>query len=123
MRFVVTLVLGLVFGGTAHANDAVWEALRTPGAVVVVRHSYAPGTFDPPTARIDDCTTQRNLDEAGRAQARKIGEEFKRHGIAVGAVFSSPLCRCMDTGRLAFGQAEAWRPLMGSLRDQELRQR
>ena len=107
----------------AHGAEAVWEALRTPGAVVVVRHSYAPGGFDPPDARLDDCSTQRNLDEAGRAQARRISEAFRQHGIAVGAVLSSPRCRCLDTARLAFGQAQSWDPLQGSLRDAELRQR
>jgi broad specificity phosphatase PhoE len=89
----------------------------------VLRHSYAPGGFDPPDARLDDCSTQRNLDAAGRAQARRIGEEFRRYGIAVGMVLSSPRCRCLDTGRLAFGQAEAWAPLEGALRDSALRAR
>jgi broad specificity phosphatase PhoE len=105
------------------ANDAVWEALRAPGSVVVLRHSYAPGTFDPPDARLDDCTTQRNLDENGRAQAARVGEAFRKRGITVGTVLSSPRCRCMDTGRLAFGRAEAWGPLGGALRDPDLRSR
>jgi broad specificity phosphatase PhoE len=108
---------------SAQGAEAVWEALRTPGAVVVVRHSYAPGGFDPPDARLDDCSTQRNLDDAGRAQARRIGEAFRQHGIAVGRVLSSPRCRCLDTARLAFGQAQSWHPLQGALRDAELRQR
>jgi phosphohistidine phosphatase SixA len=107
----------------AQAPEPVWEALRNPGSVVVLRHSYAPGTFDPPDARLDDCSTQRNLDERGRAQARRIGEVFREHGIAVGAVLSSPRCRCLDTGRLAFGQAQPWHPLQGALRDEELRRR
>ena len=107
----------------APAADSGWEALRAPGSVVVLRHSYAPGSFDPPDARLDDCSTQRNLDETGRAQARRIGEAFRQHGIAVGLVLSSPRCRCLDTARLAFGQAEAWGVLQGALRDAELRQR
>ena len=105
------------------ASEAIWEALRAPGSVVVVRHSYAPGTFDPPTARIGDCSTQRNLDESGRAQAKRIGEAFGRHGIAVGTVWSSPRCRCLDTGRLAFGRAQPWDALGGALRNEDLRQR
>jgi broad specificity phosphatase PhoE len=111
--------------GVAFAQGAqpVWEVLRTPGAVVVLRHSYAPGSFDPPDARLDDCSTQRNLDDNGRAQARRLGEAFRQQGITVGRVLSSPRCRCMDTGRLAFGRAEAWRPLQGSLSDPPLRQR
>ena len=107
----------------AQATEPVWEALRTPGAVVVLRHSYAPGGFDPPTSRLDDCSTQRNLDENGRAQARRTGEAFRQHGIAVGAVLSSPRCRCLDTARLAFGQAQSWDALQGALSNTELRER
>ena len=107
----------------AAADDAVWAALRTSGAVVVLRHSYAPGAFDPPDARLDDCSTQRNLDERGRAQARRIGDAFRQNAVAVGAVLSSPRCRCLDTARLAFGQAQPWDVLQGALNDVELRQR
>ena len=32
-----------------HAED-VWEAMRAPGSVIVVRHAYSPGAFDPPDA-------------------------------------------------------------------------
>jgi broad specificity phosphatase PhoE len=107
----------------AEATESVWDALRVPGSVVVLRHSYAPGTFDPPDARLDDCSTQRNLDEAGRAQARRVGEAFREHGITVATVLASPRCRCLDTGRLAFGRADAWNVLQGALRDTALRQR
>lgn len=107
----------------AQASEAIWDAVRAPGSVVVVRHSYAPGTFDPPTARIGDCSTQRNLDESGRAQARRIGEAFRQQGITVGMVWSSPRCRCLDTGRLAFGRAQPWGALGGALRNEDLRQR
>ena len=109
--------------GTSAGAQSVWDALRTLGVVVVVRHSYAPGGFDPPGARLDDCSTQRNLDDAGRAQARRIGEAFREHAIAVGRVLSSPRCRCLDTARLAFGRAEAWPPLQGALNDAEMRRR
>ena len=105
------------------AADSVWEAMGTPGAVIVVRHSYAPGGFDPPEARLDDCSTQRNLDERGRAQAARIGEAFRARGVTVGEVLSSPRCRCLDTARLAFGKVEAWEPLQGALRDGERRRR
>jgi len=125
-RWLAALAVGVWLLLPAHSPaqsaDAVWEALRTPGAVVVLRHSYAPGAFDPPTARLDDCSTQRNLDESGRAQATKIGEAFRRNGIVVETVLSSPRCRCLDTGRLAFGHAQAWPPLGGALRDEALRQ-
>ena len=117
------VVLCAALTSPAHGADAVWEALQAPGAVVVLRHSYAPGGFDPPGVRLDDCSTQRNLDAAGRAHAGRVGEAFRRRGIVVGKVLSSPRCRCLDTGRLAFGHVEAWAPLEGALRDAELRAR
>jgi broad specificity phosphatase PhoE len=122
-RWALALGLLVCAASVASANDAVWEALRVPGSVVVLRHSYAPGSFDPPTARLDDCSTQRNLDANGRAQASRIGEAFQKNGITVGEVLSSPRCRCMDTARLAFGRVEAWMVLQGALNDVELRRR
>jgi phosphohistidine phosphatase SixA len=125
-RPLLWIVVGLLCAWpapVAPATESVWDALRAPGSVVILRHSYAPGGFDPPTARLDDCSTQRNLDEGGRAQARRIGEAFRQHGITVGAVLSSPRCRCLDTARLAFGRAESWNALQGALNDTELRHR
>jgi broad specificity phosphatase PhoE len=125
--WLATIVLSLLSAFTLEAadpvGDSIWKALATPGAVVVLRHSYAPGGFDPPDARLDDCSTQRNLDDRGRAQATRIGEAFRQHGVVVGVVLSSPRCRCLDTARLAFGNATAWDVLQGALRDADLRQR
>jgi broad specificity phosphatase PhoE len=123
MRWVAAALLCVWTASAAHAAEPIWDALREPGSVVVVRHSYAPGTFDPPDAKLDDCSTQRNLDESGRAQARRIGEAFGRNGITVGTVRSSPRCRCLDTARLAFGQARPWDVLQGALRNADLRRR
>lgn len=123
IRWLIVIGLCAAMASVADATEAVWDALRAPGSVVVLRHSYAPGAFDPPTARLDDCSTQRNLDENGRAQARRVGEAFQQNGISVGAVLSSPRCRCMDTARLAFGHAQAWNVLQGALADQDLRRR
>lgn len=121
---LATILIWAASVTAAPATESIWAALSAPGTVVVLRHSYAPGTFDPPTARLDDCTTQRNLDETGRAQARRIGEAFRRNGIAVGAVLSSPRCRCLDTARLAFERApQSWEPLQGALNDAARRQR
>ena len=122
MRGLAAILLCLAAVGEAHAADAIWDALRLPGTVVIMRHSYAPGTFDPPTARLEDCTTQRNLDETGKAQARRVGAEFRRHGIVVGTILSSPRCRCLDTARLAFREPEPWEVLQGALNDDARRQ-
>ena len=123
IRWVIVLAWSLGLAATASAADSVWDALRTPGSIVVLRHSYAPGGFDPPDSRLDDCSTQRNLDENGRAQAARLGAAFRQNGITVGLVLSSPRCRCLDTARLAFGRAESWEVLQGALRDADLRRR
>ncbi len=89
----------------------VVAALRAGGVVAAFRHALAPGSFDPPGFRLDACSTQRNLSDEGREQARRLGVWFERHRLVPSAVKSSPWCRCMDTARLAFGHATAWTPL------------
>jgi phosphohistidine phosphatase SixA len=88
-----------------HAADsedkAAWAAL-TSGSIVLFRHANAPGVGDPPGFQLDDCSTQRNLDEAGRAQARALGESFRSRGVAVGEVRTSQWCRTRETAQLAF---------------------
>lgn len=120
IRWGMAIVLCAVCVSAAQA-ESVWDALRAPGSVVVLRHSYAPGGFDPPDAKLEDCSTQRNLDESGRAQASRIGEAFRKNAITVGVVLSSPRCRCLDTARLAFGQAQPLGVLQGALNDTGLR--
>lgn len=93
------------------ADEAVAGLLRTGGVVLALRHALAPGTFDPPGFKLGQCSTQRNLSEEGRAQARRIGQWLAQRQLQPAAVRSSPWCRCMDTAQLAFGQAEAWAAL------------
>ena len=105
MRFVIfTVLLGFCgTAGVAGADDAAdaWKALRAGGHIALMRHADAPGGFgDPPGFRIDDCATQRNLSEKGRADAAKIGARLQREGIAFGKILSSPWCRCVDTAKL-----------------------
>lgn len=94
------------------AGDADAESLiRAGGVVAAFRHALAPGTFDPPGFTLGDCSTQRNLNDEGRAQARRIGAWFQSRALQPAAVRSSPWCRCLDTATLAFGRAESWAPL------------
>jgi len=84
---------------TAESAEA-WAALKAPGTVAVMRHALAPGTGDPADFTLGDCTTQRNLNAAGRRQARAIGAAFRDHGVEVDKVLTSQWCRCQDTARL-----------------------
>ena len=100
-RLILVLQLAAA-ASLAQAADA-WAELARPGAIVLFRHAYAPGVGDPPQLRIGDCATQRNLNDEGRAQARRLGERFRERGINVGAVLSSQWCRTRETAALAFG--------------------
>jgi phosphohistidine phosphatase SixA len=93
------------------AQSDVVALLRRGGLAVAMRHAQAPGTFDPPGFRLDDCSTQRNLSEDGRAQSRRIGAWFREQDLKPSRVRSSPWCRCLDTARLAFAGAEPWAAL------------
>jgi phosphohistidine phosphatase SixA len=118
MRHAALLALAaiclLAFPSGAQANEAVWDRLRAGGLVVMIRHANAPGTGDPPGFRVDDCATQRNLSDEGRAQATALGSTFQARDIPVGRVLSSRWCRALDTARLAFGNAEI-EPALDSL--------
>jgi phosphohistidine phosphatase SixA len=76
------------------------------GDVLLFRHALAPGGGDPPGWRLGDCSTQRNLSDAGREQARRLGDQLRERlgALSVGAVWASPWCRTLDTARLAFPQ-------------------
>jgi broad specificity phosphatase PhoE len=100
-----------VAGRPADAEQ-LWRLLAGGGQVVLVRHAVTtPGLGDPPGMRLEDCATQRNLTDEGRAEARRLGAAFRARGIPVLRLLSSPWCRCLETARLAFGSPEVWTPL------------
>jgi hypothetical protein len=109
------LIAGSALPWPSLADDAVAARLASGGVVIAFRHALAPGTFDPPGFRLDDCRTQRNLNDEGRAQSQRIGAWFRERKLVPAAVRSSPWCRCLDTAQLAFGRAEPW-PALGSPR-------
>jgi phosphohistidine phosphatase SixA len=102
-RLMAFILGSALIASSALAADA-WAELAKPGAIVLFRHATAPGVGDPPGFKPDDCATQRNLDERGRAEARKLGEQFRARKIQVGSVLSSQWCRTRETASLAFGR-------------------
>ncbi|OLB60398.1 MAG: hypothetical protein AUI13_00455 [Gemmatimonadetes bacterium 13_2_20CM_2_69_23] len=105
----------------AVADEALLNLLRAGGQVIVMRHAATDRSLgDPPGFRLGDCSTQRNLSEEGRAQARRVGAAFASGGVPIGRVLSSQWCRCLETARLAFGTAEPWPALNSSFRDRTL---
>ncbi|WP_246180381.1 histidine phosphatase family protein [Marinobacter changyiensis] len=89
----------LANGVSAEDNPEAWQALAEGRAVLMLRHALAPGVGDPDNFRVDDCSTQRNLNDAGREQARAWKPLLAAHGIDQARVFSSQWCRCLETAR------------------------
>jgi phosphohistidine phosphatase SixA len=86
--------------------------LRQGDLVLLIRHaSTEAGLGDPPGHRLGDCSTQRNLSDAGRAEARRLGDWLRSEHIPIAKAYTSPWCRCRETAQLAFGLAEDWAPL------------
>jgi phosphohistidine phosphatase SixA len=101
MCFIFCLCLSgyMIRHGRATEQD-LWQELKKENHFALIRHALAPGTGDPPNFNIRNCTTQRNLSERGRNQARNIGRLLRAKGIHRTQVYSSQWCRCLETATL-----------------------
>jgi phosphohistidine phosphatase SixA len=100
-HFCAWFVLLALFWPVAASPSAVADTPnRFVGTVLFMRHALAPGFGDPDHFFVNDCSTQRNLDEIGRAQARSIGAKLAVADIKLSAIYSSYWCRCLETARL-----------------------
>jgi phosphohistidine phosphatase SixA len=96
----------------AQADEALWAALREGRAFAMMRHALAPVTGDPANFDVNDCATQRNLNDVGREQARRTGDAFRDNSILLADVKTSAWCRCRDTASLLnLGTPEILQPL------------
>ncbi len=86
----------------AHAeNYTIEEIINDINAnILFMRHALAPGIGDPNNFKIGDCSTQRNLNETGIAQAVLIGKQLKENSIQFNKIYSSQWCRCYQTATL-----------------------
>ena len=123
-RALLAIALATLLGPLAATLSAAadestaWAALQRDGAIVLFRHANAPGVGDPPGFKLGECSTQRNLDDAGRAQARRIGETFRARKVAVRAVHTSRWCRARETAELAFPGLVREQPVFDSFFDE-----
>ena len=107
--------LGLFVAAPANADLA--RDLRDGQHVLLMRHADAPGYGDPAGYVLSQCSTQRNLGDAGKKQASAIGQWLKTQGIQQARLYSSPWCRCLDTANLLnLGQVTI-APALGSFFD------
>lgn len=121
-HLLLCLLCSVCLQPAAVADEPFWSLLRQGGHIVLVRHAQTvPGVGDPPGFVLDDCSTQRNLSDKGRADAARIGKQFRRRGIPVAEVLSSRWCRCVDTANIAFGKVRTATMLDSMFNDRERR--
>jgi phosphohistidine phosphatase SixA len=100
---VTVLALTLIPHNSSAKSLAIWDTLQgtsPKGYVLLMRHALAPGVGDPENFRVGDCSTQRNLNDEGRQDAREIGQWLKRREVKILRVESSRWCRAKETAEL-----------------------
>ena len=101
---IITALLISLLGQSAMANElAIWDKLQgtnPKGYVLLLRHTIAPGVGDPENFKLNDCSTQRNLSQLGREDAKAVGDWLKRRDIKISRVESSRWCRAKETAQL-----------------------
>jgi len=101
---VVVLLLCSLMTQSAYANELeIWDKLQgtnPKGYVLLLRHTLAPGVGDPENFKLNDCSTQRNLSQLGRDDAKAVGDWLKRRDIKISRVESSRWCRAKQTAQL-----------------------
>ena len=101
---IAALLITTVTPQSAQAKElAIWDQLKgsnPKGYVLVMRHALAPGVGDPENFKVSDCSTQRNLNEEGRQDARDVGQWLMRQEVKILRVESSRWCRAKETAQL-----------------------
>ena len=108
-RIIIIFFIGILnINNSAFSDDKILKSLKEGKKLVFIRHAIAPGNGDPNNFDINDCSTQRNLDEKGIEESKKIGLFFKNNKIKIDKVLSSQWCRCKDTAKYAFKNFETF---------------
>ena len=90
----------------ADLDQNLIKEFQQGGKLIFIRHAYAPGSGDPKNFNLNDCSTQRNLNDSGREQSKNIGNLFSKYNIKIKSVYSSEWCRCKETASIAFKKFE-----------------
>ena len=107
----IFFILNLFISNNVIAAQSVIKELQKGGKIVFIRHSLAPGNGDPDNIDLTKCDTQRNLNQEGIEQSKRIGKLFSENNIQIDKVLSSEWCRCKDTARFAFNNYETFKGL------------
>ena len=105
MKFIKTIFVTFIFltcSVKADLDQNLIKEFQQGGKLIFIRHAYAPGSGDPQNFNLNDCSTQRNLNDSGREQSKNIGALFLKYNIKIKNVYSSEWCRCKETAKIAF---------------------
>jgi len=106
LKLFLLIFISISFPVKADLDNKLEKQLKKGGNLIFIRHAYAPGGGDPENFIISDCSTQRNLNEDGKNQSKRIGQFFIENDILIDKVLSSEWCRCKDTAQIAFKNFE-----------------
>jgi phosphohistidine phosphatase SixA len=88
--------------GQTLSGEALVNALRQGGDVLVMRHTSSPREAPArASANADNVKLERQLDETGRTTATAMGTALRRLKIPVGSILTSPTYRALETVRFA----------------------
>ena len=73
LKFLIIILISLTTSIKADLNKNLLNQLEDGGKLIFIRHAYAPGGGDPENFNLNDCSTQRNLNNEGKEQAKYIG--------------------------------------------------
>ena len=104
MKKIFIFFLLIIFSTPINSQEELINLIKDGNKLIFIRHAYAPGSGDPFNFDLDDCSTQRNLNQEGINQSKKIGQFFSKNKIQIDRVLSSEWCRCKDTAKFAFNK-------------------
>ena len=74
LKLFLLIFISISFPVKADLDNKLEKQLKKGGNLIFIRHAYAPGVGDPNNFDLNDCNTQRNLNDDGRLQSKKIGD-------------------------------------------------
>lgn len=102
IKILFFILISIIISIKANSTEMLKGLLKKGGNLILIRHAYAPGNGDPKNFNIQDCYTQRNLNDEGILESKKLGTFFLKNKIEIDKVLSSEWCRCKDTAFYAF---------------------
>ena len=110
-KLLIIFFINIFTVNSAYSVEEVLTSLKEGGKIIFIRHALAPGNGDPENFDLNDCSTQRNLNQRGIEQSKFIGNIFNKNQIKIENVYSSEWCRCIDTAKFAFNNYETFSAL------------